>query len=300
MITYLDISLFESPAQTLVNTINTVGVMGKGIAAVFKRLYPDMFEKYRQMCLDKKLDIGKLYVYRTPNKIIVNFPTKKHWRNPSRVSYVEAGLKKFVATYQDYGISSVAFPQLGCGHGELDWDTQVQPLMEKYLRRLPIPVYIHIYDKSPDFVPERLDVEFAREIQMERRQVSVDQLWLDLQQLVSKSGSQYQLDMFATVQIDAESIFFVFEDERKTIYRQDIEDIWNTLRLRGTLRENNVPLSIIDAKVVSEFFELLKRLEYISPITLMTRRNGVLVPEQGLQYSPLPEVDIDLKNELVI
>jgi len=274
--------------------------MGKGIAAIFKRLYPDMFEKYRQMCLDKKLDIGKLYVYRTPNKIIVNFPTKKHWRNPSRVSYVEAGLKKFVATYQDYGISSVAFPQLGCGHGELDWDTQVQPLMETYLRSLPIPVYIHLYTKSPDFVPERLDVEFAREILMERRQVSVDQLWLDLQRLVSESGSLYQLDMFTTVQIDTEYIFFVFGDEKKTIYRQDIEDIWNTLRLRGTLRESNVPLSIIETEVVSELFELLKRLEYISPITLMTRRNGVLVPEQGLQYSPLPEVDADLENELVI
>ncbi len=172
--------------------------------------------------------------------------------------------------------------------------------METYLRSLPIPVYIHLYTKSPDFVPERLDVEFAREILMERRQVSVDQLWLDLQRLVSESGSLYQLDMFTTVQIDTEYIFFVFGDEKKTIYRQDIEDIWNTLRLRGTLRESNVPLSIIETEVVSELFELLKRLEYISPITLMTRRNGVLVPEQGLQYSPLPEVDADLENELVI
>ncbi|HRX01829.1 MAG TPA: macro domain-containing protein, partial [Anaerolineae bacterium] len=99
MITYLTISIFDSPAQTLVNTVNTVGVMGKGIAAVFKRLYPDMYKEYRRLCLDNALTIGALYVYRTPNKIVVNFPTKRHWRERSRLSYLEAGLQKFVKYY---------------------------------------------------------------------------------------------------------------------------------------------------------------------------------------------------------
>ena len=130
VITYLDISIFDSPAQTLVNTVNIFGVMGKGIALDFKELYPEMFHKYHQLCQDKKLDIGKLYVYRTKNKIVVNFPTKKHWRNPSQIGYIEAGLQNFVVAYKNYGITSVSFPQLGCGNGELDWDQQVQPLME--------------------------------------------------------------------------------------------------------------------------------------------------------------------------
>ncbi|HLD94727.1 MAG TPA: macro domain-containing protein, partial [Anaerolineales bacterium] len=157
MITYLDISLFDSPAQTLVNTVNTVGVMGKGIALAFKQLYPEMYQEYRKLCEERKFTVGMLYIYRTPNKIVVNFPTKQHWRTPSRLDYIEAGLKKFVDRYQDYGISSVSFPQLGCGNGELDWQKQVQPLMEKYLKDLPIPVYIHLYPQDPDFVPERLD-----------------------------------------------------------------------------------------------------------------------------------------------
>jgi O-acetyl-ADP-ribose deacetylase (regulator of RNase III) len=177
MLTYVTISLFESPAQTLVNTVNTVGAMGKGIAAVFKKLYPEMYQQYRRLCQEGKLDVGQLYIYRTPNKIIVNLPTKKHWRQRSRVEYIKAGLEKFVTHYEDYGISSVSFPQLGCGHGELDWETQVQPVMERYLRGLPIPVYIHLYTQPPDFVPERLDVDYARQVRLERQRISADRLW---------------------------------------------------------------------------------------------------------------------------
>jgi O-acetyl-ADP-ribose deacetylase (regulator of RNase III) len=157
MLTYVTISLFDSPAQTLVNTVNTVGVMGKGIAAVFKKLYPEMYGQYRRLCQEGKFNVGTLYIYRTPNKIIVNFPTKKHWRQPSQVEYIEAGLRKFVEHYTDYGISSVSFPQLGCGHGELDWETQVQPVMERYLQNLPIPVYIHLYSRKRGLSCEAVD-----------------------------------------------------------------------------------------------------------------------------------------------
>ena len=88
-----------------------------------------------------------LHVYHAADKIIVNFPTKKHWRNPSQLIYIEAGLETFVADYERYGITSVAFPQLGCGNGELGWEGQVKPVMERYLKDLPIPVYIHLYPK---------------------------------------------------------------------------------------------------------------------------------------------------------
>lgn len=145
MLTYISINLFKSPAQTLVNTVNTVGVMGKGIAKTFKQLYPEMYQEYRQLCQEKRLTTGKLHIYRTPNKIVVNFPTKQHWRKPSKIEYIEAGLEEFVKVYGRYGISSVSFPQLGCGNGELDWDQQVKPVMEHHLKNLPIPVYIHLY-----------------------------------------------------------------------------------------------------------------------------------------------------------
>ncbi len=84
MITYVSGDLFKTPARVLVNTVNTVGVMGKGVAKEFKRLFPQMFQEYRGACENKKFDIGNLFLYKTPNKWVLNFPTKRHWRNPSR------------------------------------------------------------------------------------------------------------------------------------------------------------------------------------------------------------------------
>src|SRR5882672_1596604 len=132
MITYVRGNIFESPAQTLVNTVNTVGVMGRGVAVEFKRLYPEMFKAYREHCERGDLAIGRLFFYRTEHKSVLNFPTKKHWRQPSRPEYIEEGLKTFAQTYERVGIHSVAFPALGCGNGGLDFEKQVQPLMEKY------------------------------------------------------------------------------------------------------------------------------------------------------------------------
>ena len=118
MITYVVCDLFESPARVLVNTVNTVGVMGKGIAKQFKQIYPEMFQEYQQICERHSLDIGELWLYKTANRWILNFPTKRHWRQPSRVEYIERGLRTFVEMYHIYGITSVSFPQLGCGNGE--------------------------------------------------------------------------------------------------------------------------------------------------------------------------------------
>ena len=145
MITYVVGDLFTSPAKVLVNTVNTVGVMGKGIAKDFKRVYPEMFAEYQAHCEHGLLDTGKLWLYKTPHKWILNFPTKKHWRKPSKLEYIEAGLRKFADTYDAKGIVSISFPMLGCGNGELDWERQVQPLMDEILRPLPIDIYIHLY-----------------------------------------------------------------------------------------------------------------------------------------------------------
>lgn len=147
MITYDQGSLFTSSAQALVNTVNTVGVMGKGIALSFKIQYPDMFQAYKAACADGKVRIGSLWLWNAPARLIVNFPTKKHWRNPSQLPWIEDGLKAFVNLYEAAGITSVAFPPLGCGNGGLDFLTQVQPLMEQYLA--PLPIAVTIYGPSP-------------------------------------------------------------------------------------------------------------------------------------------------------
>lgn len=89
------------------------------------------------------LEPGKLYLWRKSEKWILLFPTKVHWRNPSKLEYIELGLKKFVDNWKKLGINSIAFPRLGCGNDNLNWN-DVRPLMEKYLKDLPIDVYIYV------------------------------------------------------------------------------------------------------------------------------------------------------------
>lgn len=147
MFEYIEGNIFDSPAQVIVNTVNTVGVMGKGIALEFKKRYPDMFMAYRTACEKKQLTTGKLMLWRGPDHWVLMFPTKQNWRNPSKIEYIEDGLLKFVNTYAEKNISSIAFPRLGCGNGELDWN-EVRPVMEKYLKPLPIDVYIYLGPKN--------------------------------------------------------------------------------------------------------------------------------------------------------
>ena len=144
MLTYHRTSLLTSKAQTLVNTVNTHGVMGKGLAEQFKFRYPSMFEQYKRICSEGLLDIGKLWLWKGSEQWVLNFPTKRHWRYPSKMEFIERGLQKFVAEYDNRGIREIAFPRLGCGNGGLDWP-DVRDLMERYLEPLPIKIYIHDY-----------------------------------------------------------------------------------------------------------------------------------------------------------
>lgn len=154
-IIYRRTSIFDSSAQTLVNTVNCVGVMGKGLAKEFKSREPGMFRAYREICYRGDLRPGLLWLWRGKTSWVLNFPTKIHWRNPSKIEWIEAGLQKFVANYKSLDISEVSFPRLGCGNGDLDWN-EVRPLMEKYLGDLSIPVFIHDFSRDIG-LPEHLE-----------------------------------------------------------------------------------------------------------------------------------------------
>ncbi len=155
MLIYRRTSLLESPAQTLLNTVNCVGVMGKGLAHAFKEREPKMFQAYKRICDQKALEPGKLWLWRGNNGWVLNFPTKIHWRNPSKLEWIEQGLEKFVEAYAAQGISEISFPRLGCGNGNLDWE-QVRPVMEHYLSKVDVPVYFH--DHTVDVgLPELMD-----------------------------------------------------------------------------------------------------------------------------------------------
>lgn len=149
MIRYDNGTVFNAGTQALVNAVNCVGVMGAGLALEFKLRFPDMFVDYQRRASQSSLAPGTLHWYSDQSGVsIVNFPTKNHFREPSRLEWIEQGLRDFVCTYNTRDISSVAFPALGTGYGGLSWG-EVQPLMEAYLKNLNLDVVICL-DKSPD------------------------------------------------------------------------------------------------------------------------------------------------------
>lgn len=124
MITYKTGDLLSADAEALVNTVNCVGIMGRGVALQFKRVYPDNFKAYAEECDEGQLKPGSMFVFETGllrPRFIINFPTKKHWRGKSRLSYIETGLQSLVEEIKKRGIRSIAVPPLGCGEGGLDW-----------------------------------------------------------------------------------------------------------------------------------------------------------------------------------
>jgi O-acetyl-ADP-ribose deacetylase (regulator of RNase III) len=149
MIEYKEGNLLESDAQALVNTVNTVGVMGKGIALQFKNQFPENYKAYRNACKAGQISIGKLFTYKELSvdgpKLIINFPTKTDWRKPAEYAYVEAGLSALVQLINDQKIASVALPPLGAGNGGLEW-LRVKELIERYLS--DSSCLIHVYQPN--------------------------------------------------------------------------------------------------------------------------------------------------------
>lgn len=137
-------SIFDVPAEALVNPVNCVGVSGKGLALSFRKRFPDNYQHYRETCLQNQLKLGEVLVFErtAPPRFIINFPTKYHWRNPSHLSAIEQGLGNLKCAVRQYAIQSIAIPALGCGLGGLEWKN-VRPLLEAFAESLPdVEVYL--------------------------------------------------------------------------------------------------------------------------------------------------------------
>jgi O-acetyl-ADP-ribose deacetylase (regulator of RNase III) len=144
VVTYIQGNIFQSPAQVLTNTVNCVGVMGKGIALEFKNRYEGLFDAYKALCVKNAVVPGKPYLWENEQVQILNFPTKRHWKDNSRLDDIEAGLKYLAANYATMGIDSLAMPALGCGNGGLNWN-DVQALIDKYLGSIiDLDVYVYL------------------------------------------------------------------------------------------------------------------------------------------------------------
>lgn len=143
-------NVLQSESRAIVNTVNCVGVMGKGIALAFKRKYPEMYRDYVTRCDNGEVEVGKPYSYRAEDHIVVNFPTKQHWRSISRLSDIEEGLRHLRLHLNEWGITSIAVPPLGCGNGQLDWSI-VGPTLHRHLSTFGIPVELYVpYEISFD------------------------------------------------------------------------------------------------------------------------------------------------------
>ena len=135
--------LFSSKARILVNTVNCVGVMGKGVALEFKKHFPEMFQDYEQRCKRGEVKLGRPYLYKALVPLsILNFPTKDHWRSVANLEAIVEGLKYLLRHYHEWGITSLAVPPLGCGQGQLEWRV-VGPTLYRHLSRMDIPVELY-------------------------------------------------------------------------------------------------------------------------------------------------------------
>lgn len=186
--------ILKSESQTLVNTVNCVGVMGKGIALEFKKRFPDMYKDYLERCNCKEVKIGVPYLYKTlfPPQI-VNFPTKKHWREASGIADIERGLDYLLEHCKEWNITSLAIPPLGCGNGQLEWE-QVGPLIYSRLKQIHIPVEIYAPYGIP---PQQLTARFLEQsaertsARGDKRVVSkLDPVWVALVEILHRIEEQ--------------------------------------------------------------------------------------------------------------
>ncbi|MGN0836346.1 MAG: macro domain-containing protein [Akkermansia sp.] len=271
MLEYIEGNLFESPAQVIVNTVNTVGVMGKGIALAFKKRYPAMFEQYKAACDRHALEIGKLMLYYADDYWVLLFPTKKNWRNPSKLEYIEQGLQKFVASYAEKHITSVAFPRLGCGNGALDWN-EVKPLMEKYLKGLPIPVYIYI-GENPDLPPEHQNVQQTLEwLREHAKDMSFAGVYDDLRAVSSDGPYSFMHDDVSWEMRCGQELSFTSAALGGKLVRMPVkklEETWDRLKTRGVLR----PAAMQEGLLCS----VLLSLHYLSPVRVWDAEQRAMV-----------------------
>ena len=278
MVEYIEGDIFSSPAQVIVNTVNTVGVMGKGLALAFKKRYPDMFDKYRKACENHQLTVGKLMLFYEPDHWILLFPTKDHWRYPSKLEYIESGLKVFTSIYSEKNISSIAFPRLGCGNGELNWN-DVRPIMEKYLKPLPIDIYIYL-DRIPSSIPEhkepKMTIEWLRE---NAKDMSFDGVRDDLYNLAgffpykyTFEGRDYELSYQNQLTITEKSSgsTILIDDDK-------LFGIWDLIRSRAAFSDTE---SSEEERAV---YGLLCYLGYLSKIRIIDSKSGSM--EDGFQVN---------------
>jgi O-acetyl-ADP-ribose deacetylase (regulator of RNase III) len=255
-------SLLQAPADALVNTVNTVGIMGKGIALQFKQAYPGNFHAYEAACRRGDVRLGKMFTYETGQldkpRFVINFPTKGHWRSKSKLSDIEAGLADLRGVIAERRIESIAVPPLGCGNGGLAWG-EVRPLIEAALGDLP---GVHVMVYPPQAVPaaESMPVHTRRPRMTDGRAA-----------LLAMLGSYVRLSYFEEpAAVDGASLLEI----QKLMYF--LQERGQPLRLSytkgryGPYAENlNHALEPLEGHYLRGYGDRTQQVLKLSPITLM-------------------------------
>lgn len=273
MLHFIHTSILESQTQTVVNTVNTVGVMGKGLAHAFREKYPSMFTAYRDLCNKGQFEVGQLWLWRGSTQWVLNFPTKKHWRFPSKLEYIENGLLKFVANYEARGIREISFPRLGCGNGGLLWE-DVRPLMEKYLSLLPIPVYIHDFNAeigAPEHKLALLGKSYRR---------SFSALLEDFRALCLQADEKFKTvsekSPFTAKILDDDSVQFI-DDKAGVKFHVTSDELYEAwfMLINGPLSESRL---VGEARSASDYLlGLFASLPYARAVQLADQKTGTSI-----------------------
>lgn len=283
MLIYRRTSLLESSAQTLVNTVNCVGVMGKGLAHAFKVREPTMFAAYKRICDQHLLEPGKLWLWRGSPNWVLNFPTKVHWRHPSKLDWIEAGLDKFVLAYESQGITEISFPKLGCGNGNLEWE-EVRPMMERYLGRLPIKVYIHDYTRDIG-LPEHLEMIADTVRQAGYAEPSFENFMQSLRKVVDLGGEQLvelgSHEPFRAIMTAPDALAIQAGDAHWHFEEEALRGVWLEL-LAGVVTKDAAAWTACDAG--PQMVSLLSLLPGVRPIEIQHR--GAAAPELAIERVP--------------
>ncbi len=265
MLTYVEGDLLTSPAHTLVNPVNVVGVMGQGLALHFKQVYPAMFAAYQTACHTGAIAVGRPWLYPTSRKWIVNFPTKRHWRHVSRLDDIEAGLRTLARTGVDAGMDSIAFPALGCGNGALAWH-DVRPLMERYLRPLPMDVFIYP-PKPPRSRPEpQVPVAICEWLRSEPLSLSASQVWADLVAVARRHFTVLIAEVpgFA-LGPPSQQLQFESAGQAVPLWETDFEGLWDIVYTHGFL-DQSVLRQWLGFDTARVLWDLLIQLPYLDVV----------------------------------
>lgn len=321
-------NIFESTQKVLVNTVNCVGVMGKGIAQIFKKNYPAMFEQYKVMCDHKKIVPGILYPYYENDEVkVLNFPTKQHWRSPSKLEYIIQGLDWFVENYEELKITSIAFPPLGCGNGGLEWSS-VGPIMYQKLKELPIDIEIYApfgvskKEITEEYLRNTLNFSFKQGVKHE----SFNKNWLLVLYLIKcLSVSKYSLKVGRTV---FQKICYILERygtnldlkfEKGTYgpYSPDIKRMYTILSNNNLMHEQEYGNSILifvtdefkidkdvyskeDKENVNKTYRLFQRIKDASQAEMITTilysYDQLMIGNEKVNEDQLYEYIIDWKK----